>query len=142
MTGQGPITDSHPIQGVTPAYLRPTISVACLGWMALLRFAQAVTEEAVLSLSISPACPHAERLSKAGLSRPQMSYGSHLYKVCPERFETSTAPPSTTYNRGEPRITALGLTALVVRFIVPAFDCGGSSVGLLPQQSIVGATPY
>ena len=42
--------------------------------------------EAVSSLSISPACPHAERLSKAGLSRPQMSYGSHLYKACPERF--------------------------------------------------------
>jgi hypothetical protein len=42
--------------------------------------------EVVLSLSISPPCPHEERLSKAAyFVRPQMSYGSYLYKVVADK---------------------------------------------------------
>lgn len=57
--------------------------------------------------------------------------GLAYISVSPKGLKLPTAPPSTTYNRGEPRITALGLTALVVRFTVPAFDCGGSSEAAL-----------
>ena len=66
---------------------RPTLLLACLGWMTLLRFAQAVARERFSLVPLAPHVPMRSDCQRRVCARPQMSYGSRLYKRFPERFE-------------------------------------------------------